>query len=125
MNVLQECSDMGVKTVIRTPLAQGILSGKFVFNGDTADARQVWKKEKVTKETDIYKKMLSVLDENSYTDAQNCLRFCLSNPNVSVIIPGMKTQDEVIENTNSLNLPLLTNRELEEIKKIYKLHYDS
>lgn len=122
---LSECNRHGIKTVIRTPLGQGLLSGKFVFNGDTADVRQQWKEEKVNKQTEIYKKMLSVLDENSYTDAQNCLRFCLSNPNVSVIIPGMKTQDEVIENTNSLNLPLLTNRELEEIKKIYKLHYDS
>jgi aryl-alcohol dehydrogenase-like predicted oxidoreductase len=119
------CQNRKVKTVIRTPLAQGILSGKFVFNGDSADVRQQWKQEKVNKETEIYKKMLSVLDENTYTDAQNCLRFCLSNPNVSVIIPGMKTKEEVIENTDSLRFPLLTNRELEEIKKIYKLHYDS
>lgn len=123
--LLSECKRHGIKTVIRTPLGQGLLSGKFAFNGDSADIRQQWKEEKVNKQTEIYKKMLSVLDQNTYTDAQNCLRFCLSNPNVSVIIPGMKTQDEVIENTNSLNLPLLTNRELEEIKKIYKLHYDS
>jgi len=123
--LLNLCKRRGIKTVIRTPLGQGLLSGKFTFNGDVADIRQNWKEEKVNKQTEIYKKMLSVLDENTYTDAQNCLRFCLSNPNVSVIIPGMKTQDEVIENTNSLNLPLLTNRELEEIKKIYKLHYDS
>lgn len=119
------CKNRGVKTVIRTPLGQGILSGKFVFNGDTADIRQQWKEEKVNKQTEIYKKMLSVLNPNTYTDAQNCLRFCLSNPNVSVIIPGMKTKGEVLENIKSLKLPLLTDEEKEEIKSIYKQNYDS
>ncbi len=42
-----ECKERGVKTIIRTPLAQGVLSGKFVFNGDVADVRQRWKEDKV------------------------------------------------------------------------------
>lgn len=123
--LLKWCKTHNKKTVIRTPLGQGLLSGKFTFNGDSADIRQQWKREKVTKQTDIYKKMLSVLNLNNYTDAQNCLRFCLSNPNVSVIIPGMKTREEVLENVVSLNLPSLTDVEIENIKEIYKLHYDS
>lgn len=123
--VFNECKERGIKTVIRTPLAQGILSGKFEFTGDSADVRQSWTENKVKKQTEVYKKMLSVLDDNSYTDAQNCLRFCLSNPNVSVIIPGMKTENEVFENVKSLDFPLLTESEKEKIKEIYKLHYDS
>lgn len=119
------CERRNIKTVIRTPLAQGILSGKFEFTGDSADVRQSWTEDKVKKQTEVYKKMLSVLDDNSYTDAQNCLRFCLSNPNVSVIIPGMKTENEVFENVKSLDFPLLTEFEKEKIKEIYKLHYDS
>lgn len=119
------CEKRNIKTVIRTPLGQGILGGKFEFNGDTADLRQRWNELRVKKQIEIYKKMLSVLDKNSYTDAQNCLRFCLSNPNVSVIIPGMKTENEVLENIKSLDFPLLTDSEKEKIKEIYKLHYDS
>jgi aryl-alcohol dehydrogenase-like predicted oxidoreductase len=123
--IFEECREKNIKTVIRTPLGQGLLSGKFEFNGDTADLRQQWKEDKVKKQIEIYKKMLSVLNENNYTDAQNCLRFCLSNPNVSVIIPGMKTKNEVLENVKSLDFPLLTEQEQEKIKEIYKLHYDS
>lgn len=125
MGVFGECKDRGIKTIIRTPLGQGLLSGKFEFNGDSADLRQQWSEEKVKKQVEIYKNMLSVLNPNSYTDAQNCLRFCLSNPNVSVIIPGMKTKNEVIENVKSLDFPLLTEKEKEKIKEIYKLQYDS
>lgn len=119
------CEKRNIKTIIRTPLGQGVLSGKFEFNGDSADLRQQWSEEKVKKQVEIYKNMLSVLNPNSYTDAQNCLRFCLSNPNVSVIIPGMKTKNEVIENVKSLDFPLLTEIEKERIKEIYKLHYDA
>ncbi len=114
------CKGRNIKTVIRTPLGQGILSGKFQFNGDTADVRQSWKKDKVKKQTEIYKKMLNSLNPNDYTDAQNCLRFCLSNPNVSVIIPGMKTKTEVLENVKVNNLPKLTKEELDRLLTIYE-----
>lgn len=114
------CKSRNIKTVIRTPLGQGLLSGKFTFNGDSSDIRQQWKEDKVKKQTEIYKRMLNSLNPNSYTDAQNCLRFCLSNPNVSVIIPGMKTKTEVLENIEVNNLPKLTTQELNKLLTIYE-----
>jgi aryl-alcohol dehydrogenase-like predicted oxidoreductase len=117
--LLEYCKKYDVLNVIRTPLAQGILSGKFEFNNDSTDRRQLLSPEKVNNLINIYKKMLSVLDDNNYTDAQNCLRFCLSNSNVNVIIPGMKFENEVIENVYTLNLPPLTEREKSKILDIY------
>jgi aryl-alcohol dehydrogenase-like predicted oxidoreductase len=117
--LLEYCNKQKITTVIRTPLAQGVLSGKFEFNGDKYDKRQSWNKNKVDNLVRIYKKMLSAMDKNDYTDAQNCLRFCLSNPNVDIIIPGMKTEDEVLENIKVLNAPLLTKKELSDIIQIY------
>lgn len=114
------CKKRNIKTVIRTPLGQGLLSGKFTFNGDSSDIRQRWKEEKVKKQTEICRKMLDSLNPNPYTDAQNCLRFCLSNPNVSVIIPGMKTKTEVLENIEVNNLPKLTEEELNKLIHIYE-----
>ena len=118
--LLQLCKENNVKTIIRTPLAQGILSGKFTFNDDASDIRNKWSKSHVDKQTKIFKKMMEVLNPNDYTFAQNCLRFCLSNNDCSVIIPGMKTENEVIENIKSINLPVLTEEELFKIKQIYK-----
>jgi aryl-alcohol dehydrogenase-like predicted oxidoreductase len=117
--LLKYCSDFNVLNVIKTPLAQGILSGKFRFNNDPDDRRQLWSHEKVDNFVRVYKKMLSKLNENQYTDAQNCLRFCLSNSNVNVIIPGMKVENEVIENVSTLKLLPLTETEKTDILNIY------
>jgi len=114
------CVDKGVKTIIRTPLGQGILSGRFKFSDDGADRRNEWKKEYVENTTRIYKKMIASLNVNGYSDAQNCLRFCLSNPAVCTIIPGMKLRTEVNVNIVSQMLPPLTAKEQEKLLSIYK-----
>jgi len=114
------CKNQSVKVIGRTPLAQGLLTGKFQFTNDKSDRRQSWTPEGVERRTRIYKKMLLVLGNNVYTDAQNCLRFCLSNPIINVIIPGMKTENEVMENLKALTQPYLTNDEEANIKDIYE-----
>lgn len=118
--LLYYCMENDVKVICRTPLAQGILSGKFAFTDDKTDRRQSWSPEKVQKNTEIYKRMLSLLHKNMNTDAQNCLRFCLSNKAVSVVIPGMKSPKEVTENVSVLYDPLLTDLEISLIQEEYK-----
>ena len=113
------CLARKVKTIIRTPLAQGILSGKFQFSEDSADRRNSWSPEYVNRITKTYKSMLDSLNGNSYTDAQNCLRFCLSHPAVCTIIPGMKKVEEVVENISTLNFPKLTTEEHKKLMDIY------
>lgn len=113
------CKSHNVKVVCRTPLAQGILSGKFQFNDDASDKRQQWSLDTVNHQTILYKKILENLKKNPYTIAQNCLRFCLANDIISVIIPGMKTDNEVIENIQSLSAKKLTVTELKKLKEAY------
>lgn len=117
--LLQLCHESDVKVIARTPLAQGILSGKLKSIDDDTDRRKSWPKDKIPTLTRIYKKMLLTLNKNDYTDAQNCLRFCLSNSDISTTIPGMKTPEEVSENVKALTLPSLTQDELTRIKNIY------
>ena len=118
--LLRLCKDKGVKTIIRTPLGQGILSGEFQYNEDSSDRRNQLPKERVEKQRKILRRMMEALNRNDYSDAKNCLRFCLSNDAVTTIIPGMKRIEEVIENISTLNAPLLTEEELIRIKAIYK-----
>ena len=118
--LLRLCKDKGVKTIIRTPLGQGILSGEFQYNKDSSDRRNQLPKERVEKQRKILHRMMETLNRNDYSDAKNCLRFCLSNDAVTTIIPGMKCMEEVIENISALNAPLLTEEELARIKDIYK-----
>lgn len=114
------CKERNIKVICRTPLAQGILTGTFKFSDDKTDKRQSWSPTKVEKDTQSYKLLLSQLNPNNYTDSQNCLRFCLSNSSISVCIPGMKTNKEVVENLESLSAPILTEIEIERLEQEYK-----
>ena len=57
---------------------------------------------------------------------QLALLFCIANPSVSSVIPGMLRTDEVLENMAVSSLNKLTSSELDEIRNIYKenLFYD-
>ena len=109
-----------IKIIARTPLSQGILSGKFEITDDKSDRRNRLDKTYIEKSTRVYKKMMSSLIPNNYSDAQNCLRFCLYDPSISVIIPGMKTANQVVENVLAQHIPTLTKDEVGNITKIYK-----
>jgi aryl-alcohol dehydrogenase-like predicted oxidoreductase len=114
------CKEKGVKTIIRTPLGQGILSGEFRYNEDKADKRNELPYSKVENQQRIVGMMLRVMDPNNYSAAQNCLRFCLSNDAVTTVIPGMKNSTEVITNAAVPSLPPLTKEELQKIDTIYQ-----
>jgi aryl-alcohol dehydrogenase-like predicted oxidoreductase len=114
------CKEKRVKTIIRTPLGQGILSGEFQYNEDAADRRNQFPIKRVENQRKILRRMMESLNHNDYSDAKNCLRFCLSNEAVTTIIPGMKNVNEVVENTSALNAPQLTKEELDRIKNIYE-----
>ena len=118
--LLDLCAVNNVKVIARTPLSQGILSGKFEVTDDKSDRRNRLDKHYIEKSKRVYKKMMSVLIPNNYSDAQNCLRFCLYDPSISVIIPGMKTANQVVENVLAQHIPTLTKDEVGNITKIYK-----
>lgn len=56
------------------------------------------------------------------TAAQLALRFCLSVPGVSTVIPGMMNVREVEENVIAGDLPLLNESERRDIEEIYANH---
>lgn len=114
------CISKNVSTIIRTPLYQGLLSGKFVFTDSKKDLRNKWSKEKTQFLTSSYDKLLSYVKNNNLTNAQNSLKFCISNPAVTSVIPGMKTCSEVEENTADDIFRLFSKEELDMILEEYK-----
>jgi aryl-alcohol dehydrogenase-like predicted oxidoreductase len=118
--LLDVCQSKGIKVIARTPLSQGILSGQFSMTDDVSDRRNRLSKSYIEKSTKSYKKMLMGLNDNRYTDAQNCLRFCLYHPAISVTIPGMKTMEQVIDNVFAIHASPLTGEEIQRVTRIYK-----
>lgn len=113
------CKEKNVATIIRTPLGQGILSGEFKYNSDESDRRNSMPRERYDKINNAYSRMFNVAKSN-VTRAQLALQYCLAEPAVSCVIPGMKTINEVNENCETCELEKLSDEELSLINEIYE-----
>lgn len=103
-------ADYGYGATIWSPLASGVLSGKYdagVPEGSRlAQPSYDWLKVKlVTKETlDKVKQLEPIARELGVTRAQLALAWCLKNPNVSTVITGATRPEQVTENMKALGV---------------------
>lgn len=101
-------SDYGYGSTIWSPLASGVLSGKYdsgVPEGSRfAQQQYAWLKDKmVTKEIIAKVKQLEpIANELGVTRAQLAIAWCLKNPNVSTVITGATRPEQVSENMKAL-----------------------
>lgn len=121
-----------VGIIVRVPLASGLLTGKYGLNsrfakddhrnynryGQSFDVGETF--AGVDYETGIKAvKKLEKIKPKEMTMPQYALRFILDNPEVSVVIPGGKTPEQVADNTKASDLKPLTKSVHKEITEIY------
>lgn len=99
--------DYGYGATIWSPLASGLLTGKY-NNGIPANSRAAlkgyeWLHEHVTNPELILKvkALQSLASDLGYSIAQLALAWCLKNPNVSTVITGASRVEQVTENMNA------------------------
>ena len=116
--------DLGYGTTIWSPLASGILTGKY-NDGIPAGSRMSlegydWLREELTQaKIEKVKQLKPVAGELGCTLAQLALAWCLVNPNVSTVITGATRAEQVHENMKSLDVVgRLTPEVLERIDAI-------
>ena len=97
-------SEIGLGTTIWSPLASGVLTGKY-DNGIVPGTRATlsgyeWLREYVITPQNIEKskKLQPIAQELGCTMAQLSLAWCLKNPNVSTAITGASKPEQVTEN---------------------------
>lgn len=102
--------DLGYGTTIWSPLASGLLSGKY-NNGIPEESRAnlkgyEWiKNEVITPErVEKVKQLVPLAEEVGATMAQFALAWCLKNPNVSTVITGASRASQVTENMKALDV---------------------
>ena len=92
----------GTGVIVRIPLIFGLLSGKFNRKstfGDNDHRKFNLSPEKLNVYLDELESYQPIFDKYpEYSLAQLNLRFCISHPVSHVVIPGGKTQRQVIEN---------------------------
>ncbi len=123
--------DLGYGTTIFSPLAAGLLTGKY-NDGIPADSRAAlegfeWLQRALTPERIAQLKLLQgVADELDCTMAQLGLAWCLTNPNVSTVITGASRPGQVTENMRALEVvPRLTPEVLAQIDGILDTKSDA
>ena len=128
LGIFDKAAENGVGLIARTPLSFGYLSGNLTGNEifPENDHRSAWPlKQKQLWAT--APKLFEALNHGKGRSlTQLALLFCIANPSVSSVIPGMLRTDEVLENMAVSSLNKLTSSELDEIRNIYKenLFYD-
>lgn len=117
--------DIGLGTTIWSPLASGLLTGKYQ-KGIPADSRGALKGYEWLRNALTDKQRLAIVDklgqlakELDCSLAQFAIAWCAKNPNVSTVITGASRVEQVHENMKALEvLPKLTEDVMKRVDEI-------
>jgi len=123
---LSGAKDAGIGVIARTPLAFGFLSGQ-IKRDETflpEDHRSRWSRERVEVWVGAADEIFAELAAGGYcvSHVESALQFCLSFEGISVVIPGMLTPQEVIENTSIGATKRLPLDQLGRLERVYRRH---
>jgi aryl-alcohol dehydrogenase-like predicted oxidoreductase len=110
-SLLRDCKRHGVAVIARSPINAGALSG--TFSPGIKFAKSDWRGRFFTGD---FLEMVSrraaeleqLAEEDSCTLPELALRFSLSHPAISTVIPGMRRPEHVRANARASKLPLLS-----------------
>ena len=121
-------TEIGLGTTIFSPLASGLLTGKYnkgIPEGTRATLKGYeWLRKDLESDTTRHniekvKQMTPIADELGCSTAQLALAWCLKNQNISSVITGASRPEHVAENMQSLDIvEKLTDEVMERIEKI-------
>jgi aryl-alcohol dehydrogenase-like predicted oxidoreductase len=120
---LQICEDFNLASIIRGPLAMGLLTGKFK-DGDIKlpdnDVRRDWdlNEGRVADIIQNVEALRAVLTSDGRTLAQGALGWLWARSEVTIPIPGFKTVKQVEENAGAMQFGPLSAAQMQEIDRI-------
>lgn len=130
--LFQEAAKRGVGIIVRVPLASGLLTGKFhIFSRFPKDDHrnfnrngQVFDRGETFAGVDFLRglaavKQLEKIKPRGYTMTQFALRWILMHKEVSTVIVGGKTPEQIVENSVSGDLPKLSADIMKSVMQIY------
>jgi voltage-dependent potassium channel beta subunit len=115
--------DLGLGLTTWSPLASGLLSGKYLGGRIPPDSRGAlrgyeWLAEKLTDpaKTAVVRRLDPIARELGCTLAQLSIAWCMKNPQVSTVITGASRVEQVHENLKALDVvPKLTQQVMTRI----------
>jgi aryl-alcohol dehydrogenase-like predicted oxidoreductase len=121
--LLAMCEKEKIGVIVRTPLCYGFLTGEYTAASlfGPQDQRRKWSRPQIERWANAYKLFIAGLThQEPSTNVQFALRFCLSCPGVSTVIPGMLTEGQVEENIASSHLGALRAVDFRRVVNTYR-----
>jgi len=123
--VLETAKELGITIIAYSPLAQGLLTGKFHKDPGLVKKLPFNRKKATVRMLETSRPLVVLLDEisSSYgcTPSEVALSWVINYAgNTIVTIPGASKADHVAQNVNAMNLKLTD----DELKKLDKLSRD-
>lgn len=98
-------AENGVGLIAKVPLDSGWLSGKYNRNSHFDGIRERWSEEDIARRAALVDQLRALLPEGvSLVEA--ALRFILAHPEMSVVIPGVKSEAQLHANLGAVTTPL-------------------
>ncbi|MEU3453627.1 aldo/keto reductase [Micromonospora sp. NPDC006766] len=130
--VLPAASAAGVGIIARVPLASGLLSGRYDerttfpaddhrnFNrhGEAFDVGETFSGVDYDLGLAAVRRLAPLVGDGR-TTTQFALRWILDQPGVTVVIPGARDAEQARRNAATAELPSLTGRELDAVRRTY------
>src|SRR6266702_3459672 len=115
--LFQAARTQDVAIIAREPLSNGFLSGKFTIDS-TFPLGDIRSNFPSNYQVGLVRaaQQLRLLESKTRTLAQASIRFTLDHKDVSTVIPGAKTPQQIEENMKASDLPPLTGEELLRIR---------
>ncbi len=121
-------TELGLGTTIWSPLASGLLTGKYnngLPEGTRATLpgyewlREEFEKPETAAKIEKVKRLMVIAGELGCSMSQLALAWCLKNPHVSTVITGASRVSQVVENMKAVDiLPKLTDSVMQRIEDI-------
>ena len=119
--ILPLAKQKGLAVIVREPLACGFLTGKYTKGSvfGEKDHRKRWTKEELKEDLEKVGKVTFIAARHKISLAQAALKFVLSREEISTVIPGGKTPEQVEENIRSVADGYLNSKDLNELYQIF------
>lgn len=108
--------DLGLGTLIWSPLAGGFLSGKYTRDGEASGRRANFEYPPIEKEQgfNVVDKLREIAESKNASVAQISLAWLLHKPGVTSVIVGARKENQLIDNLGAAAIELST----EEMKQL-------
>lgn len=121
---LQTCAELGMGVIVFSPLAQGLLSDKYLRDQPPEDSRLARSVDaaarRLADESPLgcVRQLNQLARERGQTLSQMAITWLLRRSEVTSVLIGASRPEQIEENVNALKAPLLTDEELAAIDLI-------